>query len=373
MNKPTIVGNELEFIQKAIAMGKLSGNGYYTHLVQSYFKEYTRADSCLFTNSCTDALEMAALLLDIKEGDEVIVPSYTFPSSALVFASRGATVKFADTHSEYPNVSVNSIKRLITNKTKAIVLVHYGGVACDMDEICDFAKQNNIHIIEDAAHAIDSYYKGRALGSIGTFGTFSFHDTKNITCGEGGLLSINDPSFTKRAEIIWEKGTNKVAFQKNEIPNYDWVDLGSSFLGSEISAAFLYAQILELKKIQKRRSILWNNYQTAFYAINKIKRKLGIIPSYGKANGHIYFICCFSKKEKNNLIEFAKEKNIILSSHYHPLHQSPYFKKYNEVPSLIHTEKFADCLLRLPLYYSLENDEQERVIETVINFYHIHE
>ena len=264
-NKPYLTGKETHYIYDAVNSGKLSGNGKYTQKCQLFFEEQYSFKKVLLTTSCTDALEMCAMLANIKEGDEVIVPSFTFVSTAIAFIRQGATIVFADSYSDNPNMDASTIESLITNKTKAIVPVHYAGVACDMDKIMELATKYNLLVIEDAAQAVDSYYTGkdglkRALGSIGHLAAFSFHETKNIISGEGGMLVINDDRFINRAEIIWEKGTNRAEFFRGEVNKYGWVDTGSSFLPSEIVAAFLWAQIENLDAIQKKRKSLWNFY-----------------------------------------------------------------------------------------------------------------
>jgi len=252
-NKPYLTGKELEYIGDAVSRGKISGNGHYTKKCHEFFQERYGFKKCLLTTSCTDALEMAAILCDIQQGDEVIVPSYTFVSSANAFVLRGAKIVFADSRNDTPGIDESKIEALITPRTKVIVPVHYAGFACDMDIIMDIANRYSLLVVEDAAHGIDSFYKGRPLGSIGHLGCFSFHETKNIQCGEGGMLIINDEKFVKRAEIIWEKGTNRSAFWRGEIDKYGWVDIGSSFLPSEICAAFLFAQLENMDDIQLKR------------------------------------------------------------------------------------------------------------------------
>lgn len=259
-NKPYLTGREAHYMYQAVMKGKLSGNGEFTKRCQSFFEERYGFKKCLLTTSCTDALEMAAILCDIQPGDEVIVPSYTFVSSALAFVREGAKIVFADSMERNPNIDAEKIEALITPKTKVIVPVHYAGVACDMDKIMEIANKYNLIVVEDAAQAIDSYYKGRPLGSIGHLSAFSFHETKNIIAGEGGMLAINDERFIRRAEIIWEKGTNRAEFFRGEVNKYGWVDTGSSFLPSEVVAAFLWAQLEELDNIQNRRKLLWNRY-----------------------------------------------------------------------------------------------------------------
>ena len=370
-NKPFIIGNELKYIEDAVKSGKISGDGIFTKKCQDFFQDKYSFPKVLLTTSCTDALEMAAILCDIKEGDEVIVPSYTFVSSANAFALRGAKIIFADSYSDNPNVNPDSIEKLITNKTKAIVPVHYAGVACDMEKIMDIAKEHNLFVIEDAAQAIDSYYTfsdgtKKALGSIGHFSAFSFHETKNIIAGEGGMLVINTPEYFERAEIIREKGTNRSAFFRGEVNKYGWVDIGSSFLPSELIAAFLYAQIEHLDTIQEKRKQIWENYYYSLQDLDNNKLiKLPIIPNYATNNGHMFYIVCNSYEERSSLINHMKSKEIHPVFHYLSLNKSEYYLKNNDLFEMPNSDKFTDCLLRLPFYYELSAEEQYKIIDTI--------
>lgn len=374
-NKPHITGKEVHHIYGAVATGHISGNGKYTKLCQNYFEERWGFKKTLLTTSCTDALEMCALLVDIQPGDEVILPSYTFVSTALAFVRQGAVLRFVDSRKDHPGMDEEQIEALITPKTKAIVPVHYAGVACDMDKIMQLADKYNLFVIEDAAQAIDSYFKSpkeppqkpRALGSIGHLGCFSFHETKNIQCGEGGLLAINDPRFIKRAEILWEKGTNRAEFFRGEVNKYGWVDTGSSFLPGEITAAFLWAQLEELDQIQNQRKAIWYQYQAA---LQTWAAKTGVIlpytPDYATQNAHMFYLVCPSPKFRSQLIEHLKKNNIHAVFHYLSLHSSPYYKpKYtgNQLPQ---SDYYSDCLVRLPLYFDLT--EVEDICETINNF-----
>jgi dTDP-4-amino-4,6-dideoxygalactose transaminase len=374
-NKPHITGKEVHHIYGAVATGHISGNGKYTKLCQNYFEERWGFKKTLLTTSCTDALEMCALLVDIQPGDEVILPSYTFVSTALAFVRQGAVLRFVDSRKDHPGMDEEQIEALITPKTKAIVPVHYAGVACDMDKIMQLADKYNLFVIEDAAQAIDSYFKSpkeppqkpRALGSIGHLGCFSFHETKNIQCGEGGLLAINDPRFIKRAEILWEKGTNRAEFFRGEVNKYGWVDTGSSFLPGEITAAFLWAQLEELDQIQNQRKAIWYQYQAA---LQTWAAKTGVIlpytPDYATQNAHMFYLVCPSPKFRTQLIEHLKKNNIHAVFHYLSLHSSPYYKpKYtgNQLPQ---SDNYSDCLVRLPLYFDLA--EVEVICETINNF-----
>jgi dTDP-4-amino-4,6-dideoxygalactose transaminase len=312
---------------------------------------------------------MCAMLLNIKEGDEVIVPSFTFVSTALAFVRQGAKIIFADSLANNPNMDVSKIEALITCRTKVIVPVHYAGVAVDMDPIMALAKKYNFYVVEDAAQAIDSFYKGKALGTIGHLSAFSFHETKNIISGEGGLLGINDEQFIERAEIIWEKGTNRASFFRGEVNKYGWEDTGSSFLPSESTAAFLYAQLENLDDIQQKRKLLWNNYYNSLLPLADILR-LPIVPDYATNNGHMFYILLDNLEQRNLLITALKDNGILAVFHYLSLHKSPYYLNNNkERPNLKYSDEYSDCLLRLPMYYNLEVFEQEKIISSIINFY----
>ena len=294
-NKPYLTGNEVLYIYQAVSSNKISGDGMFTKKCHDFFEKRYGFRKCLLTSSCTDALEMAAILLNLKPGDEVIMPSYTFVSTATAFVLRGADIIFCDSRKDHPGMDEDQIEQLITERTKAIVPVHYGGVACDMDKIMDLAAKYNLHVVEDAAQSIDSYYTGRdgikkPLGSIGHLAAFSFHETKNIMSGEGGMLVINDEKFMERAEIIREKGTNRSKFFRGELDKYGWVDIGSSFLPSDIIAAFLYAQLENLDDIQKKRILLWNTYWDVLSPFAKGSFSLPYIPSYATNNAHMFYI-----------------------------------------------------------------------------------
>ena len=362
-NKPYFTGKETLYIEDAVSRGKISGNGYYTQLCQSFFEKKYGFGKCLLTTSCTDALEMAAILIDVKEGDEIIIPSYTFVSTANAFVLRGAKIVFADSRKDHPGIDEDKLESLITSKTKAIIPVHYAGVACDMDKIMDIAQQYNLYVIEDAAQAIDSFYTGKdgikkPLGSIGHLAAFSFHETKNIISGEGGMLAINDKSFAERAEIIWEKGTNRAAFFRGEVDKYSWVDIGSSFLPSEIIAAFLWAQLENLENIQKVRIAHWEKYYNGLqkWAFrNEIK--LPLIPSNGTNNGHMFYLVCKNLEQRTAVIEKLKQKEILSVFHYVSLHNCSFNKNNPASQELTETDVYSDCLLRLPMYYELDVDQ----------------
>lgn len=368
-NRPYVTGNELEHIGEAIQLGKLSGDGSFTKQCQQFLEQKYGYKKCLLTTSCTDALELSAILLNIGPGDEVIVPSYTFVSTANAFALRGAKVVFADSLPNDPNIDPQEIKRLINSNTKAIVLVHYAGFACDMDEIMAIANEHGVKVIEDAALAIDATYKGKALGSFGALAAMSFHETKNIISGEGGALIINDKDLIARAEIIREKGTNRSAFFRGEVDRYNWVDIGSSFLPSELVSAFLWAQFESLEDIQAQRMKLWNTYFQAFEGL--ISSGSVIIPQntdHKVHNASIFYMICRTHDDREALIDHLAEQGVGAVFHYLPLHKSPYYLSSNELRALPNSERISERLIRLPLYPGLGN-EQQRVIDAVCNFF----
>lgn len=369
-NKPFLIGNELKYIQESVYSGKISGNGNFTIRCQTFFESKYNIKKALLTTSCTDALEMCAMLLNIKSGDEVIVPSYTFVSTALAFMRQGAKIVFADSRRDHPGVNEDAIQALITPKTKAIVVVHYAGVACDMEKIMNLAEKNNLYVVEDAAQAIDSLYKGKPLGTIGHLGTFSFHETKNIICGEGGLLSINTEEFVDRAEILWEKGTNRSAFFKGEVNKYGWVDTGSSFLPSEIIAAFLYGQLEHLKMIQSKRKQIWDSYASQLKILaDQNKLKLPSIPDFATNNAHMFYLVTKDQEERNELIAYLKKNKIHSVFHYLCLHESEYYSKIEAPKLLENAKKYDQCLLRLPFYYELQENEIEYITDSIKKFY----
>lgn len=368
-NKPFLTGKETTYIETAVASGKISGNGIYTQKCQRFFENHFNIKKALLTTSCTDALEMAAILLNIQEGDEVIMPSYTFVSTANAFVLRGAKIIFADSQPQHPNIDETKIEALITPKTKVIVVVHYAGMACNMDIIMELAANHQLYVVEDAAQAIDSYYKGKPLGSIGHFATFSFHETKNIISGEGGLLAINDKQFTQRAEIIWEKGTNRSAFFRGEIDKYGWVDIGSSFLPSEITAAFLWAQLEQLKNIQEQRVSHWYYYHkhlNAWATKNQIKQPE--LPIYSSNNAHMYYLVCHSEEQRTALIAHLKENGVQAVFHYISLHSSPFYSTKHDDRPLLNSDYYTRHLVRLPMFYELSLIELEFIIELITQF-----
>lgn len=377
-NKPFLTGKEAHYMYQAVYTGKLSGNGVFTKKCQEFFETKYGFKKCLMTTSCTDALEMAAILCDVQPGDEVIVPSYTFVSSALAFVRQGAKIVFADSYADNPNIDADKLESLITDRTKVIVPVHYAGVACDMDKIMDIANRYNLLVVEDAAQAIDSYYNEnedgnwRALGGIGHFGCFSFHETKNVTAGgEGGLLVINDERFIRRAEIIWEKGTNRSEFFRGMVNKYGWVDTGSSFLPSEINSAFLLAQLEQLDEIQSRRKVIWKMYYDGLKEMGaRGYIQLPNIPDYATNNAHMFYFVCRNLEERTKLLAHLKENGFLAVFHYLSLHLSEYYKEHsNDIPNLPNCDHFADCLVRLPMYYELKDEEVQQIIEHITLFF----
>jgi dTDP-4-amino-4,6-dideoxygalactose transaminase len=374
-NKPFLTGKETIYIEEAVKSMKISGDGVFTKKCHEFFEKKYGFKKVLLTTSCTDALEMAAILLNIKEGDEVIAPSYTFVSTVNAFVLRGAKIIFVDSESNHQNMDVNKIEGLITPKTRVILPVHYAGHACDMDKIMELADKHGVYVVEDAAQAIDSFYINKdgnkiPLGSIGHLAAFSFHETKNIISGEGGMLVINDEKFFERAEIIREKGTNRSKFFRGEVDKYGWVDIGSSFLPSDIIAAFLYAQLEHLDLIQAKRKKIWETY---FIGLKELQEKgkllLPLIKPYASNNAHMFYVLCKNLNERSELINHLKKVNIYAVFHYLSLHKSPYYQyKYNGT-DLHNSDKFADCLLRLPFYFELKKEDQMRVINAILNFY----
>lgn len=369
-NKPFLTGKEGHYIYQAVLSGKISGDGIFTKKCHDFFEKKYAFKKCLLTTSCTDALEMAAILLDIKANDEVIAPSYTFVSTVNAFVLRGAKIVFADSNQYNPNIDADKIEELITENTKVIVVVHYAGIACDMDRIMQIAEKHKLFVVEDAAQAIDSFYKGRPLGGIGHFGAFSFHETKNIISGEGGMLVINDDRFLSRAEIIREKGTNRSKFFRGEIDKYGWVDIGSSFLPSEIISAFLFAQIENIDQIQQKRKAIWNTYFNFLHILaSEGKVRLPYIPIYATNNAHMFYLICKTNKERNELIDKLKTENILSTFHYLSLHKSQYYTDKHNGNSLPMADFYTDCLLRLPFYYDLELTDIEKICSVIKIFY----
>jgi len=369
-NKPYISGKEYDYMKDAAERGHLSGNGYYTKQCQTLLEKRYGFEKCFLTTSCTDALEMAAMLLNLGPGDEVIVPSYTFVTTALAFVRQGATVVFADSRNDHPNMDVNRLEGLISPNTKAIVPMHYAGNACDMDEVMRLAEKYKLWVVEDDALAIDSYYNEKPLGSIGHLGCFSFHDTKGLQCGEGGMLTVNDKELIKRAEIIWEKGTDRAAFFRGEINKYGWVDMGSSFQPSELIAAFLYAQLENIDIIQGRRIEIWNTYYDKLSLLTE-KGLINIppIPEYASNNAHAFYFICRSIEERTALIKYLKEKGIQASFHYQGLDMSEFYQKPSSRRELINSTFYTDCLVRLPLFFELEIGDVIAIADQINQFF----
>ena len=390
-NKPHLTGKEAHYMYQAVYNGKLSGNGEFTKKCQAFFETRYGFKKCLLTTSGTDALEMCAMLCNLKPGDEVIVPSYTFVSTALAFLREGAKVVFADSMKRNPNLDADTLESLITPRTKVIVPVHYAGVACDMDAIMSIAQKHNLLVVEDAAQAIDSYYishrccDGRfvpsgekprkeattlPLGSIGHLAAFSFHETKNITAGgEGGLLVVNDERFIRRAEIIWEKGTNRAEFFRGVVNKYGWVDMGSSFLPAEINAAFLWAQLENLDEIQSKRKQLWNRYYELLKPLaDKGCFALPDIPEYASNNAHMFYLVFPSLETRTAFIKHLKENDILAVFHYLSLHSSAYYKDKHDGRVLPECDRYADTLVRLPMYYDLLIEEVNYICNLIATF-----
>ncbi|RLA82469.1 MAG: dTDP-4-amino-4,6-dideoxygalactose transaminase [Epsilonproteobacteria bacterium] len=371
-NKPPYIGTEDKYILEAIQQSKISGDGNFSLKCQRWFEEKTKAQQALLTTSCTHALEMAALLIGLKEDDEVIMPSYTFVSTANAFALRGAKIIFVDIRPDTMNIDETKIEKAISSKTKAIVPVHYAGVACDMDKIMSIANKYNLIVIEDAAQGMMSTYKGRALGTIGHIGTYSFHETKNYTSGgEGGIIFINDKKYLEHAEIIREKGTNRNQFFRGAVDKYTWVELGSSYLPCELQASYLYAQLLDVHKINNNRLSSWNYYYKNLKILeDKSLLKLPYIPNECQHNAHMFYIKTENIKQRTKLLVYLKKHGILSVFHYVPLHSSDAGKKFgrfNEKDEF--TTQESEKIVRLPMYYGLTKEEQNKVIKYVIKFY----
>lgn len=387
-NKPHLTGKETQYMIEAVETGKLSGNGEFTKRCQKFFEERYGFKKCLLTTSGTDALEMCAMLCDLKPGDEVIIPSYTFVSTALAFLREGAKVVFADSMKRNPNLDAEALESLITPRTKVIVPVHYAGVACDMAKIMDIANKYNLLVVEDAAQAIDAYYihnqsrvesgerrdesgesrvERKPLGGIGHLAAFSFHETKNITAGgEGGLLVVNDERFIRRAEIIWEKGTNRAEFFRGAVNKYGWVDMGSSFLPAEINAAFLWAQLENLDEIQSKHKSLWETYYKLLKPLaDKLLFQLPDIPEYASNNAHMFYLVFPCLEKRTALIQHLKENDIMSVFHYLSLHGSQFYKDKHDGRELPECDRYADTLVRLPMFYDLEIEDVERICSLI--------
>lgn len=366
-NRPFVAGKEAENVQHVLASRKFSGDGVFTRNCEQFFEQKFGFGKTLLTPSCTHALEMAALLVNIQPGDEVIMPSYTFVSTANAFALRGAKIVFADSCSNHPNIDPNEVAKLVTPKTKAIVAVHYGGIGCDMNALGEIARKNNIHVVEDAAHSFYARQNNKYLGTFGSISAMSFHETKNVSCGEGGLITINDKSLQQRAEIIREKGTNRKAFSRKETDHYSWVDVGSSYLPSEFSAAILWAQLEQAEAVTYKRVILWHRYHEQLKSLTEAGF-FGVADEV-TSNGHLYYIVCKSLEERSALTKHLSSNGIDAVFHYLSLHSSPYFSKQHDGRQLPNSDRFMYCLLRLPMYYDLEIADVDRVCDAISKFY----
>lgn len=369
-NRPLVLGTEQDLISKVFESGRFAGNGEFGKRCQTELEEKLGYKKCLLTTSCTSALEFAALILDIGEGDEVIIPTYAFVTTANAFANRGAKIVFADSRPDHPSIDETKVEELITPKTKAIVALHYGGAACEMDTLKAIADKHSICLIEDNAQGIGGYYKGQPLGGIGTLGALSFHDTKNIHCGEGGAVLVNDDVLVARSEIVWDMGTNRKEFKDGKVNSYGWVDLGSSFYPSELNSAFLLAQIERLREVNAQRIALWNKYYESFSELEQRGLvELPQIPSYAKHNGHTFYLISGSKDERDSLISFLATEGIQATFHFQSLHRSKYFASRYDGGELINANRFSDRLVRLPIYFGLTEDTQANVIELVNKFF----
>lgn len=366
-NKPFLTGKEEVYVSQVLNSGKWGGNGYFTQLCEQFLEEKFGFNRCLLTTSCTSALEMAALLLDIKPGDEVIVPSFTFVSTANAFAAKGATIVFADSESDYPNLDIAHLSSLITTKTKAIVPVHYAGCACDMQELMRLANQHQIYVIEDAAQALGSMDRSVPLGSQGHMATFSFHETKHISCGEGGALVINDSSFIERAEIIREKGTNRSAFLRGVINEYSWVDIGSSYVLSELNAAVLWAQLNALDEIIEKRKIVLSDYNKEFNVL--FEEGYLRAPEHQTQVPHFFYAYCRNKMERDGLITYLKENGIQAAFHYLPLHLSSFASTHFKTANLPNALQHSDTIIRLPFYTNMSHGEVREVSVQTTKFF----
>lgn len=365
-NRPIATEVEQRHVLDSLSSSNHSGDGPFTKKCQDFFEKSYHFSKALLTTSCTDALELSALLLNIVPGDEVIIPSFTFVSSANAFALRGATLVFADSEAHTPNISVDAIEALITPRTRAIVVVHYAGVACDMDPIMMLAAWHGIVVVEDAAQAVDATYKGRPLGGIGLMGAFSFHETKNLSSGEGGLFVTSNPDLAHRAEILREKGTNRSAFFRGEVNKYGWVDVGSSFLPSDVLAAYLWGQIERLNEIQSRRKAIWNTYRQRLGEIGEYGVSLPFIPYYATHNAHMFYMVCESLDQRSALIAHLRDCGILAPFHYLSLHSSPYFAERHGTRPIPNSDRYTNCLMRLPLHLGLSDEDVAYVADSVI-------
>lgn len=370
-NVPPYTGNEIKYIEQAVKNQKICGDGVFTKQCNAWIEEKFHAQKALLTTSGTTALEMATLLCDLKEGDEVILPSYTFSSTATSVVLTGATLVFVDIRPDTMNIDETKIEAAITSKTKAIIAVHYAGVACEMDTIMDIARRHNLLVIEDAAQGVMSTYKGRALGTIGDFGCYSFHETKNYSMGEGGAIIINNPEYNERAEILREKGTNRAKFFRGQVDKYTWVDYGSSYLPSDLNAAYLWAQLEKADEINNNRLESWNKYYSALKPLeNQGLIELPVIPNECEHNAHMFYVKLKNLKERTEFIKYLKENGVQSSFHYVPLHSAPAGIKFGRFDGEDqYTTIESERLTRLPMYYGLTNEDQGKVIEYIKKYF----
>ncbi|MDP2921176.1 MAG: dTDP-4-amino-4,6-dideoxygalactose transaminase [Candidatus Omnitrophota bacterium] len=370
-NIPTHAGNEEKYLKQAMKNRKLSGDGLFTKKCQGWFEKNLQCPKALLTTSCTHALDMSAILAEIKEGDEAIIPSYAFPSTASAFVLRGAKIVFLDIRPDTMNIDEKKIEGAITGKTRAIVIVHYAGISCEMDAIMDIARRHGLLVIEDAAQAVMSKYKGRFLGTIGDIGCYSFHETKNFTCGEGGAIVLNSKRFFERAEIIREKGTNRAKYFRGEVDKYTWSDIGSSYLPSELNAAYLYGQLEMADKINKDRLSVWNSYYQRLKPLENIGCvELMSIPEDCEHNGHMFYIKTKDLGERTRLIKYLKKHGIMTTFHFLPLHSSTAGLKFGRFHGKDRfTTKESERILRLPFYYGLKEKDVEKVVKRISGFY----
>jgi len=365
-NRPGLTGREIHYIKKVFKNGQIAGNGEFTRRTQEFFSRKFNFKKVLLTTTCTHGLEMAGLLMNIQPGDEVIMPSFTFVSTANAFILRGARIIFVDSNPENPNMDPGSIESLINEKTKVIVPVHYAGISCEMDPILELANKYRLFVVEDAAQAIDSTYKDRPLGSFGNISAFSFHETKNISTGEGGMVVINDPQFNQRAEVIWEKGTNRAEFLAGKLRKYDWIDIGSTYYPSEITAAILMAQLEQLEMIQTRRKQLWNLYFELLSDLEEIGMiRLPHIPEFASNNAHMFYIVLKETQLRNKLMSELMKRGIQSVFHFQSLHRSEYYHRLHDGRELPWSDTYSNCLLRLPLYNSLNKREISRICREI--------
>ncbi len=372
-NRPSLLGDELDHMRDAVERGWISGDGHYTKECHKRLAAMLACEKVLLTTSCTDALEMAAMLCDVGPGDEVIIPDFTFVSTANAFASRGATPVFVDVREDTLNLDESLLAGALTPRTKAIVPVHYAGVACEMDEILRIARGANVRVVEDAAQAVGATHRGRPLGGLGDLGAFSFHETKNLHCGEGGALAIGDPALAPRAEVLWQKGTNRNRFLRGEVDKYTWCDFGSSFLPSDLLAAFLLAQLGHVEAVTRSRRRLHGRYMAAFEPLEREGRvRRPRIPAElaDAHNGHIFFLLCADANERDRLIAHLRAAGIHAVFHYQPLHKSEMGARFAKPGTACPVSaRVSEQLVRLPIYHGLRDDEQERVIDAVTRFY----